>query len=73
MAKEKKARRKIAFPKKPEDRLTKQKLLRFTERDWKLLERAAKIKRLSVTALMRSAIFDLLRREGYTENHEQGR
>lgn len=69
MPKKKKARRKIGFPKKPEDRMTRQKLLRFTEADWKLLERAAKVKRLSVTALMRSAIFDLLRKEGYTNNH----
>jgi len=68
MAKEKEKGRIIKVPKKDEEKLTKQKLLRFTESDWKLLEKAAKIKRLSVTALMRSAIFDLLRREGYTQN-----
>jgi len=67
MVKEKEKKRIIKAPKKDEEKLTKQKLLRFTESDWKLLERAAKIKRLSVTALMRSAIFDLLRREGYTK------
>ena len=70
MAKEKEKKRIIKVPKKDEEKLTKQKLLRFTEKDWKLLEKAAKIKRLSVTALMRSAIFDLLRREGYTENEK---
>lgn len=68
MAKEKEKKRIIKVPKRDEEKLTKQKLLRFTEGDWKLIEKAAKIKRLSVTALMRSAIFDLLRREGYTEN-----
>jgi len=70
MAKEKEKGRIIKVPKKDEEKLTKQKLLRFTESDWKLLEKAAKIKRLSVTALMRSAIFDLLRREGYTQNEK---
>lgn len=67
MVKEKEKKRIIKVPKRDEEKLTKQKLLRFTESDWKLLEKVAKIKRLSVTALMRSAIFDLLRREGYTE------
>lgn len=70
MVKEKEKKRIIKVPKKDEEKLTKQKMLRFTESDWKLLEKAAKIKRLSVTALMRSAIFDLLRKEGYTENEK---
>lgn len=67
MIKGKKGRRIIKVPKRNEEKLTKQKLLRFTEGDWKLIEKVAKIKRLSVTALMRSAIFDYLKREGYTE------